>query len=565
MRRPLLLALSILATTAACTSLLGDFTVKATTGDGGHVGDDGGGGGEGGTCNAEAANVAVYFGQKATLDGTKSTTTTGQQLQYSWAVDVAPPGSMITTSNLTGGSTATPSFTPDVLGVYQLVLTVTAGDCPASNAPATVTAQLPQVLYAQGNVTGSGPQATYVVADLDGGTPHPVICPDTVTTSVTNEIATFAAYGGRAYDFWEAPAGTPSNFAAFTVDYQAGNYSTHLYAGTTADGCDASPSVNLGAAGFGPSPFGSEPRFSPDGSRFAVYDASWNVLTYAANGTAQHSVAAYSAGQAGSPTFDTNLRGSVNEPPRIAWQPSGSGVAWARSNATGWEVVTANDQPSATPVVSMTCPGVTPREIALLKDGSIIASYRATPTSGENLFQLTIGSQGACQVKHQYTSVGDAAGAIATDFDVSPDQSTLAFLQLDPTTQDASLWSLPPTGQYPGGYVYTVSVDDTAPAHQLSPKPAIFGPRWIGGGTLLVFTGLDSTSDARPPATSIVVIAPDGGGQSTIAQGDGVTTFVSTSGNGACSVVTGRVGPAGAALVALGALAALLRGRRRRR
>ena len=584
MRKPLLLALWLGTTTAACTTLLGDFTVSGTKTDSGLTdtgvaGDTGapgeGGSPEGGSCAAVTSNVAVYVGLKATLDGLKSTTSNGDNIQYSWAVDHAPMGSAITTANLAGASTATASFVPDLPGTYSLVLTIVAGDCMTS-APATVSADLPQVLYAQGTVTGSGPQATYVVADLtEGGPPHPVMCPDTAITQVTNEIATFASNAGRAYDFWEAPAGQPSSYAAFTVDYQAGNYTTHLWAGTTASGCDASPPMNLGASGFGPSPFGSEPHFSPDGSRFAVYDAQWHVLTYAANGSSEHTVASYTAGQMGAPSFDVQGRGSsYTEPPRIAWVPPASGpattVAWARSNSStgGWEIVTATDQTNSTPGLYMSCAGVTPREIAMLADGSVIVSYRATPTSGENIFQLMPGgSSPSCQVKHQYTHVSDAAAAIATDFDVSPGPTnpTLAFLQLDPTQQDASLWSLAPDNQYPGGYVFVVPVNQSMPPTQVSPTPALFGPRWIGGGTLLVFTGLVATPDAQPPKTSVGVVAPNGTGQRVVAQGDGVTTFVSTSGSGACAGVTGRVGPVGAALVALGAFAALLRGRGRRR
>jgi hypothetical protein len=248
---------------------------------------------------------------------------------------------------------------------------------------------------------------------------------------------------------------------------------------------------------------------------------------------------------------------------------SGTSVAWARSNSStgGWEIVTATDQTNSTPSLYMSCPGVTPREIAILADGSVIASYRATATSGENIFQLAPpASPPTCQVKHQYTNVSDASSAIATDFDVSPSQTnpTLAFVQLDPTQQDASLWNLAPDNQYPGGYVYVVPVSLSMPPSQVSPTPALFGPRWIGGGTLLVFTGLVATPDAQPPKTSVVVVAPNGMNQRVVATGDGVSTFVSTSGSAACAVVSGRVGPFGAALVALVAFAALLRGRRRR-
>src|SRR4029077_20780186 len=67
--------------------------------------------------------------------------------------------------------------------------------------------------------------------------------------------------------------------------------------------------------------------------------------------------------------------------------------------------------------------------------------------------------------------------------------------------------------------------------------PAIFGPRWIGGGTSIVFTRLDGiVAITGNPATSVVVVGPDGGGKQIVAQGDGVSTFVSPSGNAACSI-----------------------------
>ncbi|HEY3822083.1 MAG TPA: hypothetical protein VGL81_33185 [Polyangiaceae bacterium] len=564
MRKHLLLVLSLGAATAACTSLLGDFTVKASAGDGGSS--SGGEGGGTDTCKAVTSDVSVYLGQKATLDGSGSTTTSSDSLTYSWSVGAVPPGSGVATNTLSGGSTAQASFTPDLPGDYTLVLTVSAGDCPPPSTPATVHALLPQVLFAQGSIAG-GAQASYVVADLDGGPPHPVMCPDTVVTSVPNEIATFAAYAGRAYDFWEAPAGQPSNYAAFTVDFLGGNYTTHLYAGTTASGCDASLPHDLGTNGFGPSPFGTQPRFNKSGTRFAVYDSQFNILTFAPDGSSQHTVTQYGTGQSGVAQLDPLGRGpAYNEPPRVAWNSSGTELAWARSNQTtgGWEVVTAPDQPNATPTLYMSCAGVTPREITLLDDGSIIAGYRASTTSGENIFQLTADNQQKCQVEHQYTSVSDASTAIAADFDVSPDQKTLAYLQLDPSVQDASLWNLSPSGQYPGGYVYIVPINAGSPPTQVSTQPALFGPRWIGGGTRLVFTGLDGTSDSGPPKTSVVVISPDGGGHQVVAQGDGVNTFVSTSGSSACDVAAGRVGPFGAALVSLAACAQILRRRRRR-
>jgi MYXO-CTERM domain-containing protein len=552
MRKSLAVA-ALLAATAACTSLLGDFSLgSGGTGPGDSGPTEGGSSGEGGTCDVSGSDVSVYVGQTASLSATSSS----PGATFSWSL-TAPPGS---NAQLQNGSTATPSLTPDVPGAYKLVLSASAPGCASNSTLVTVTATLPRVLFAQGTI-GGGAQATYVVADLDGGNAQAVMCPDT-ENHVPNEIASYAAYAARAYDFWEAPAGTPSKYAAFTLDY-SGGYSTHLFAGTTASSCDGSAPKDLGASGFGPGqPFGVQPHFSPDGTRFVVYDAQSNIVSYAADGSEHHTIAPYSST---TPGFDPTGHDGVTHayPPRVEWLSSSQAVAWARSTASGWQIVEANDTTNAQPTIIMNCTGVTPREIAMLADGSVIASYRAAPAAPENLYQLTVDSSQNCKVGHQYTNLAGASGSVATDFAVSPDGKTIAYLQLDTTTQDAAPWLMPPDASYPGGYVYTVPVSGGTPK-QISSEPAIFGPRWIGGGTLLVFTRLDGTHDGGLPAASVVVVAPNGTGEQVVARGDGVTSFVSTSGSAACSATPGRTAPviAGLASLMVG-LAAALRRRRR--
>src|SRR4029077_19986709 len=113
------------------------------------------------------------------------------------------------------------------------------------------------------------------------------------------------------------------------------------------------------------------------------------------------------------------------------------GLAWAQPTASGWEVVTAPDSPDAgEPTTYMTCKGVTPRQIAMLDDGTVIASYRPTAQSSENLYQLKPNAQQICTREQQYTNLSSADGATATDFAVSPDGTQIAFLQIDPGAQD---------------------------------------------------------------------------------------------------------------------------------
>jgi hypothetical protein len=547
-----LASLTALASAIGCSSILGDFSVS------GGATPDSGGTTDGapadasvdaidapaGPCTAAAVAPAVYVGQLATADGSKSV---GADLTFSWSVSSAPAGSSVMTSSLQGMTLPVATFVADVAGEYDLVLAVSSPTCAGSTANVSIVARYPKVIFAEGQVGGTGSRADYAVADIDGGNAHALMCPDTTTTTTPNGIATLAAYAGRSYDFWEAPSGQSSRFAAFTLDDSAEAYFTHLWTGTVDSSC-SSPPVDLGSAAFGPGPpFGLEPHFRADGARFVVYDNQWNIVTYGTDGGTEGTVvASYSAGQSTSQPFDASFDpvayARPAEPPRVEW--TATGLAWARAAAAGWEIVTAPDSPEDAgfvPTQYMRCPGVPPRQIAMLKDGTVIAGFRRAPDSGEDIYLLKPNVSQDCVVEQQYTSSPDAGTSAATDFAVSPDGKWLAFLALDPTTQDAAPWATPMGGLYPGGYVYVVSIGvspdgGTPQPQQVSSEPAMYGPRWIGGGTTLVFTRLDDPGTGVAPATSVVVVSPDGGGEQVVASGDGKSTFVSTSGSGSCSL-----------------------------
>jgi hypothetical protein len=572
------LACSVCAAGVACTPLLGDFTLApagdAGVGSDGPAGDAGGAAGDTGAVavvDAIAPDVSVYVGQLATVDASGSTTTRGAPT-FAWTVVSVPPGSGIDTSRLAGAASSQATFAPDVSGEYVLEVTVAAAGSSDRTRP-KVDASPARVFFAQATAVDGGAAASamaYAMADVDGGNVRLVLCPGALDPASAG-MAQYAAYGGRAFDSWEGPPGQPSRFAAFSVDaLPEGGLSSHLWVGTSVSSCDAG-AVDLGSAAFGPGrPFGSEPHFNPGGSRFVLYDRQWRIVTYPADASAATTppqiIATYPVpyAQARSvldPTGVDPATGYVFEPPRVEW--IAEGLAWAQPTATGWEIVTAPDSPDAgVPTPYMTCKGVTPREIAMLDDGTVIVSYRPTPDSSENLYQLKPNAVQDCTREQQYTSLSSSGSASATDFAVSPDGTQIAFVQIDPSSQDASPW-MQGSSQLPGGYVYVVPVAGGMPK-QISSDPALYGPRWIGGGTQLVFTRLDGvTGGTQKLATSIVVLSPDGGGEHVVAQGDGVSTFVSTSGNAACGVAGGVGTGRGAWAIAAMMLAA--EGLRRRR
>jgi WD40-like Beta Propeller Repeat len=580
MRRLAVLSASLLVPLiSACTSILGDFSTGPATKDAASDAppSDGTQPGDGGSdanthgIRAVVSGAKVYLGQRATVDGSKSTSTFPGTPTFSWTVLSAPSSSSVTSGSLVGNNTASASFLPDVAGTYELELVFASG-IHSAKADATVTAFAPQVFYLEGTTSGEGglvtpgPDASgslgYYAVDSTGKNARPVMCPDFLPAGLVGEVGD---WGGIAFDTFEGEAGDPPKYAGFTVENDTTamlGFASHLWSGTSLSSCDAAPPIDLGIfPGTSPSLTGyaMNPRFSPDGSRIAFLDQLANIVTVASNGSgAPTVVAAYDMnapdGSAGG-AFDPSPVGAVL--PRPQW--FGTSVAWARPTPTGWQIVTAPDMASAPVTVYMNCTSVAPRQFAFLPSGNVIASFRTTTTSPENLYQIDT----TCSVVKQYTNLSDTSAAVATDFSVSPDGNTLAFLSLDPAVQDAAPFNYP--GQeLVGGYLFVGPVDKSSDPVQIGTRAALYGPRWIGGGTLLVFTRLEPLADGGFPATSAVVITPDGGFRQEVASGDGVTTTLSTSGNGACSIGGRAFGPGAFSLMSLAGIVHLLRRRKRR-
>ena len=600
---------ALLSGGAACTAVLGDFSTGPAESDAGSKKADGGldarssskDGASGhddasrdssrdspstmedvrpgieastGKVTAVATGQTVYVGLPATVDASGSTGSDGK-LTYKWTFLTEPAGSVLVDSNLSSTTAATPSFIPDLPGDFVLQVTVKSG-AATGTATATVSVVAPEVFYLEGTTKADGGFNTlstdasatlaYYAVDYDGTNSRPVMCPEVDTTAAGSFTlpGILPFYAGVGFDIWEGEAGEAPRYAGFTYDlYDGGEgFATHLRTGTSASSC-ASPPVDLGIfPGVTTTPSSSadgvatSPRLNADGSRVVIYDSHFNLVTLATDGSNQNSVSPYFQGatsDASTAVYDSNPYGPVAPSPQ--WL--GSKVAWARPTETGWEIVTAPDTANSAITQFMSCPGVAPREFQFFNGESVIVGYRATASGPENIYLLSK----SCTVIHAYTTLSYTS-AVARDFSISPDGNWLAFLQLDPSTQDAALWQ---GHSLPGGFVYIAPTDGTAQPTQITPDPALYGPRWIGGGSLLVYTKVGAIADGGAfPSTAAVVYIVDGGGEQTVARANGVSSTLATGGSGACSM-SGRAGGPGAfAMLSIAAAAHFVRRRRRR-
>ena len=95
-------------------------------------------------------NIEITLGDTAMLDGSGSNDPDNgpTPLAYNWTLQSIPSTSQIGTSDLLGANTANPSFTPDVIGSYVVLLTVTDGEPNVSASDSVtvlVTEQVPLV------------------------------------------------------------------------------------------------------------------------------------------------------------------------------------------------------------------------------------------------------------------------------------------------------------------------------------------------------------------------------------------------------------------------------------
>lgn len=580
-------SLGIGLSTLSCSSILGDFSagsgptdsgsasstspmIDATSGTDGSPATDSGASdsGQSGVVVVSATGVTTYVGQTATVAASGSTTPSGGALSFTWTFASTPTRSALTDSALSGAMTSKVSFVPDAPGTYSLTVNAVAGSATGMTT-VTVHAVAPPVFYMFGSLV-DGDAATftsaYYVSGSDGTQAHAVTCPVTGPTvsqgffSAAPQISQFFPPDDFT-DFWEAPAGQASRFAAAVYNADpSGN--PILFSGLEDASCASPPTLIAYDGGS------AQPRFTPDGSRLVFLGvADTNIVTVNSDGTDLRIVSNYAAGVPEAGLADDTDPSGLNFPPRPQWV--GTSVAWVRqysasSDPPAWEIVKADDVVGATPQRYMACPGGTPREFQFLSDGTVIVAYRPTANTGpENLYRLAPDGSQNCTIVVQYTDLGNSQLSQATDFAVSPDQTQIAYVQFDGVSDDAGY----PSQGLPGGYPYLIQVDGGA-STRLSNDFLMYGPRWIGDGTRLVATRYDGLTDGGglvQAATSIIVRAPMAGPTpSPVVSADGYTSFASAGSNGGCRAAPWAPSSDGALFGAVGA-AALVRVLRRRR
>ncbi len=107
--------------------------------------------------NANAGpDIEIYMGEIASLDGSASNDPdqSPQTLTYLWSLVAVPKGSHLTNGDISMANTVSPSFKPDVLGVYVLQLRVSDGiDAGYDNVAVTVLDNVPPTLSPVANLT----------------------------------------------------------------------------------------------------------------------------------------------------------------------------------------------------------------------------------------------------------------------------------------------------------------------------------------------------------------------------------------------------------------------------
>jgi hypothetical protein len=478
---------------------------------------------------AEGSDVAVYVGLVAQIDASASTPPSAT---FAWTVSSVPAGSTIVTGSLQNAATAKPSFTPDLVGDYALKVVVTASGLSA-NKTITVHAHPGKTFFGHTDALPDGGAISEVrYANTDGTGKSTVSCDTTVRTGQSGGSAG-SPYAQsilmNSLDWQEgAPADDPKVVFGFRDVVDDGGFTNYLAVGKGSSTCatlaKVDPIINTGNM-----PQGA--RIAPNGDRVAFVrndGTSVDIATVGLDGANLRILGQMFIGDGGTnapPTTGFSVR-------RVQWTDE-THVAWIAEQAdhTSFSVYLATDSASPGAASIMDCaaggsistqPNVS--EFAVLPGGNILVDGVIATFDAGTAAQLQLLSPDP--TTKQCTLVR-SIGNGASDFSISPDGKTLAFVQEDDAGTTQLLFTAPVNG----------STDPAAVAFGDAGLAAetLYGPRWVNGGARLVLTDPEILADGGS-TTNIVSIAPAGGTRTVVATGTATEGFFSPGSIWSCSM-----------------------------
>ncbi len=405
------------------------------------------------------------------LDGSQSV----HASSFEWHFLQVPVGSRLTDASLSTTTGPTPTFDPDVGGVYQVRLSVTGPDDHSDQTVADVTVPTLPVFYHEAVFPAAGDASFAVgVVRSDGTGARRISC--AVTSSGPGD-----AGGDDLRDLLEFPGllsmrvfdATPSLLAFEEVApmIAAGKRTLahSLWIADELSDCSSKPPVRLDDTTL-PAVAKLAPRFSPDGARVAFQEGN-RLVTVGVDGKSQHVV---------------RTGKLIAAPPQ--WLDA-THVMWVEdlspSPSPHPVIYSGADMDSAAPSMQLDCPNLAVlNQFERLSSGVwIVAGGASSKTQGGSitLYRIT----GDCT--NPTVLVTPGVSGDAWDFAVSPDEMSIAL-------SSSVVQAAAPEPQHD---LYIVASDGSSSPVIFSGSAALYddvGPRWLAGGRQLSWT-----QAARPP------------------------------------------------------------------
>jgi hypothetical protein len=448
--------------------------------------------------------------------------------KYAWHFAQVPPASTLTDSAFSTSTGPTPTFDPDLGGVYRVQLTITAGDGTTTDTTISdVTVPTLPVFYHEAVFPTPGP-ATFAVGVVrsDGTGAHRISCE--VQSNGPGDLG-----GDDLFDLLELPGllsmrvfdGSPSLLAYEEVQPMiAGNTRSlqhFLYLADENSDCNAKPPLRLDD-GTQPGDAKLGPRFSPDGKRLAFEEGN-RLVTVGVDGMNRHVVRSGKL---------------IAAPP--AWLDA-THVAWVEdlspSPSPHPAIQSGADMDSTTPMTQLDCGNLAViNQFERLSDGAWILAGGATSKAqggSITLYRVTT------ECKTPTVLVTPGVSGDAWDFAISPDEKSIAL-------SSSVVQAAAPAPQHD---LYIAASDGSSTPARFSASDALYddvGPRWMANGRQLSWT-----QAARPPdggvsmGAGVSIANLNGSHQRSLKPETANTVLVAPGNRGlACELATGGEIPA---------------------